>query len=326
MANKILFLFSFALIVVLAVMTVFEFDVSRNLQKDTITIMRGENTFQIANDLKSEGYIRSKLVFLFRVMASGNFRNLKAGVYDLKGLGYADIVDRLSLGKTSSKTITIVPGWDILDIAKYLQTSGVVPMNDFMAVSSGQSLKKDYDFLAILPENASLEGYLYPDTYQISEKPSATDLVQLMLDNFGKKLPLAMRDEIKKQDKTIFDVVTMASVLEKEVKTMVDKKVVAGILWRRLAAGMPLQVDSSLLYFKASNSVTFDKEADSPYNTYKYPGLPAGPICNPGIESIEAAIYPQESKYWYYLSAKDGTTIFSKTYDEHLANKAKYLD
>ena len=323
MANKILFLFSFALIVALAAAAVFEFDVSRNLQKGTITIMRGENAFQIANDLKSEGYIGSKLIFLFRVLESGNFRNLKAGEYDFKGLGYSDIVDKLSLGKTSSKTITIVPGWDILDIAKYLQTSGVAQMDDFMAVSTGQSLRKEYDFLAILPENASLEGYLYPDTYQISEKPAAADLARLMLDNFGKKLPVALRDEIKKQGKTIFDVVTMASVLEKEVKTMDDKKIVAGILWRRLDAGMPLQVDSSLLYYKASGSGTFDKEVDSHYNTYKYLGLPAGPICNPGIESIEAAVYPRESKYWYYLSAKDGTTIFSKTYDEHLANKSK---
>ena len=134
------------------------------------------------------------------------------------------------------------------------------------------------------------------------------------------------RQELKNQGKTVPDIVTMASILEKEVKTMNDKKIVAGILWKRLEAGMPLQVDSSLLYYKASGSGTFDKEIDSPYNTYKYSGLPAGPICNPGIESIEAAISPQESKYWYYLSAKDGTTIFSKTYDEHLANKAKYLD
>lgn len=326
MANKIIFLFGFVLVVVLVVMAVFEFDVSRNLQKDTITIMRGENVFQIANDLKSEGYIASKSVFFSRVLESGNFRNLKAGEYDLKGLGYSDIVDKLSLGKTSSRTITIVPGWDILDIAKYLQTSGAAQMNDFLAVSSGQSLKKEYDFLTILPENASLEGYLYPDTYQISEKPSAADLARLMLDNFENKLPPATRDQIKKQNKTIFDVVTMASILEKEVKTADDKKIVAGLLWKRLDARMPLQVDSSLLYFKAANSGTFDKEVNSPYNTYKYVGLPVGPICNPGIESIEAAIYPQESKYWYYLSAKDGTTIFSKTYDEHLANKAKYID
>ncbi len=116
-------------------------------------------------------------------------------------------------------------------------------------------------------------------------------------------------------------------MLEKEVKTADDKKIVSGILWKRLEAGMPLQVDSTLLYFRVSDHPSLaDKEADSRYNTYRYGGLPAGPICNPGIESIEAAIYPAKSDYWYYLSGDGGQTIFSKNYGEHLINKAKYLD
>jgi UPF0755 protein len=105
-----------------------------------------------------------------------------------------------------------------------------------------------------------------------------------------------------------------------------DKKIVAGILWKRLAAKMPLQVDSTLMYSSQGILDVFDKESKNPYNTYKYAGLPPGPICNPGIESIEAAVEPLDSPYWYYLSAPDGKTIFSKNYDEHLANIAKYID
>jgi len=114
-------------------------------------------------------------------------------------------------------------------------------------------------------------------------------------------------------------------MLEKEVISLEDKKIVAGILYKRLQAKMPLQVDSTLLYSKSGNLKAINKEIDSPYNTYKYAGMPAGPICNPGIESIEAAIEPIETPHWYYLSAPDGATIFAKTYNEHLQNIAQHL-
>jgi UPF0755 protein len=316
----------FFAVIGVAIAVVFEMETSARAQRETVTILRGENALQIASDLKSEGIIKSKLVFLFETIRTGNLRKLKSGEYDLKGLGYGQILDKLVYAKTVAKTITVVPGWDIKDIAGRLVSSGIIGQGDFMEVAQGSQLKKDFGFLADLPEKASLEGYLYPDTYQIPEKPSADDLARLMLDNFDKKLSPELRDEITKQNKRVFDIMTMAAMIEREVITEEDKKTVSGILWKRLDAGMPLQVDSTLLYFKATSSQTIDKDVDSTYNTYKYSGLPAGPICNPGIESIEAAIYPQESPYWYYLSAKDGTTIFSKNYGDHLINKAKYLD
>lgn len=312
-------------IIIAAVATVFEFSSEPRRQEDFVTILRGENALQIAADLKSEGYIQSKLGFMARVVKTGNLKNLKAGVYDLRGLGDYAIIEKMAAGRIEAKTITVIPGWDIRDIAKSLDKAGVSTANNFLMTGRDSILKQEFDFLAVLPEGASLEGYLYPDTYELPDKADFQMVALLMLGNFDKKLTPELRAEIKKQNKNVAEIVTMAAMLEKEVKTLEDKKIVSGILWKRIASGMPLQVDSTLMYFKVSDSEIINKDVDSPYNTYKYGGLPEGPICNPGIESIEAAVYPQESPYWYYLSAKDGTTIFSRNYGDHLINKAKYL-
>jgi len=189
-------------------------------------------------------------------------------------------------------------------------------------------LKEKYQFLESVPAGSDLEGFLAPDTYQLGAQSDAAAFVAMALDNFDKELTPRMRQDIAAQGKSVFEIVAMAAMLEKEVRTLDDKKLVAGILWKRLDAGMPLQVDSTLLYYKVpgADSGAVDKEVNSPYNTYRFAGLPAGPICNPGIESIEAAIYPVKSDYWYYLNAADGKTIFSRNYGEHLINKAKYID
>jgi UPF0755 protein len=150
-----------------------------------------------------------------------------------------------------------------------------------------------------------------------------------MLDNFDKKLTQDLRDEIARQKKTIFEIVTMASILEKEVQTDEDRAMVADIFWRRLKAGMPLQADSTINYITGksdSRANLTDIQIDSPYNTYKYPGLPVGPIGNPGLSAIKAAIYPKANGYWYFLTTDDGKVIYAKSFDEHKANKAKYLN
>ena len=149
-----------------------------------------------------------------------------------------------------------------------------------------------------------------------------------MRDNFDKKLTTDLREEIQKQGKTIFEIVTMASLIEKEVREKEDKEIVSGILWKRLKNNIPLQVDATISYITGKQTTKISREEtqiDSPYNTYKYLGLPIGPICNPGIDSIKAAIYPKNSQHWYYLSTSEGKTIFSETLEEHNLAKAKYL-
>jgi UPF0755 protein len=148
-----------------------------------------------------------------------------------------------------------------------------------------------------------------------------------MLSNFSKKLNTGLREQIISQKKTVFEIITMASVIEKEVRTMDDKKIVSGIFWKRLETDMALQSCATVNYITGKNDPGVslkDLEIDSPYNTYKYRGLPKGPISNPGLDSILSAIYPDQSKYWYYLSTSTGKIIFSKTFAEHRAAQAKY--
>ena len=180
-----------------------------------------------------------------------------------------------------------------------------------------------------MPIGVDLEGYLFPDTYRIYNDASADDILEKMLDNFDTKLSRELRDEIASQGKSIHDIVTMASIIEKEVAVKDDMAIVSGILYKRMEIGMRLEVDSSVNYVsgKSDPSVTYvDLQIDSPYNTYKYDGLPPGPICNPGLQAIQAAVYPGTSSYLFYLNRQDtGETIFSKNFDEHIRNKNKYL-
>jgi len=317
--------------VILAAAFVFEFAIQTQEPAQTFIVARGQNAFQVANNLKSQGYIKSKLVFLAKIIVSGNLHNLKAGEYDLKNNTDNEIINKFVLAKTVSETIIIIPGWSIADIAASLSERKKISADEFYKAVSPQAvskLKEKYLFLNSAPPSADLEGFLAPDTYQLLNQPSADSLITMALDNFERQLDSATKQDIAAQNKSIFEIVTMASMLEKEVKTFADKKLVAGILWKRLAVGMPLQVDSTLLYYKVpgSESGQIDKNVDSNYNTYRFAGLPQGPICNPGTDSLKAAIYPESSDYWYYLNTADGTTIFSRSYGEHLINKAKYLD
>jgi len=149
----------------------------------------------------------------------------------------------------------------------------------------------------------------------------------MMLNNFNKKITSDLREEIEKQNKTIFEIITMASLLEKRCGAK-KIKIVSGILWKRINHNIPLQVDATIVYITSKQTIKIPKEdleIDSPYNTYKFRGLPIAPICNPGLESIKAAIYPEDSDYFYYLSTLEGKTIFSKTLKEHNIAKARYL-
>jgi len=247
-------------------------------------------------------------------------------------------------------TIQILEGWTNNDIAKYLAANGNWGSQDFLqSVGSAQTgdiyLKKtasstdyslQFSFLKDLHKNASLEGYLFPDTYRIYASSTIDEIIVRMLNNFDEKLTSKMRLDIKAQGKTIFDIIIMASLVEKEApinynkdSNNYDAKVIAGIFWNRLKNGQALESDATLSYILKDNQSQHrgqDLEINSLYNTYKYRGLPPGPISNPGLVAIEAAIYPIKSSYNYFLSPPDGkTVIYAITYDQHLSNKYKYL-
>jgi len=271
-------------------------------EEKIFSIERGQSFSQIADNLEKEGLIKDSFNFKLYAFSQGYARSLQAGEYLLSpSMTLPEIVGKIVSGDTAQITVTIPEGFTVKQIEE--RTGLSLPGED-------------------------LEGFLFPDTYQFSANVSGQEVVDKMRENFNRKLTDEMREEIERQEKTIFEIITMASMIEKEVRTPEDKKLVSGVLWKRLEIDMPLQVDATIVYItgKQTTRVSLqDLQIDSPYNTYKYQGLPIGPICNPGLESIIAAIYPQENQYWYYLSAPDGTTHFSRTLEEHNIAKVKYL-
>ncbi|MDP2930336.1 MAG: endolytic transglycosylase MltG [bacterium] len=293
------------------------------------SVIKGDNVFKIADNLKKEGIIKNQLNFITPVILQAKSHKLQTGLYYLgPGLSPWQIAGKIIKGDVAKEIVTIPEGWNLKEINELLQKKSLVQNEKLLELKTAD-FSNDFNFLKSVLANANLEGYLFPDTYEIKVGDSPETIATIMLANFDKKLTDDLRQEIKKQNKTISQIVIMASLLEKEAKTAKDKGLVAGILWKRLKIGMRLQVDATVLYAlgKESGPVSYDDlTIDSPYNTYKYAGLPIGPIANPGLESIKAAVYPEQSDYWYYLSAPDGTTYFSKTLEEHNQKKAQYLN
>lgn len=312
------------------------------------TVSPGESVSLIADALSEAGLIKDKLFFRFYVKRENLGAKIKAGDYELSTLlSIKDIVRVMSNGETLKKDreIKIIEGWKIEDINRYLKESSVFKNDHFLEIAqkpkkdcllaSATSQKPDksspcyWDFLKNIPNNATLEGFLFPDTYRIFNDASPEDVLARLLTNFDKKLTPDMRAEIDHQGKSIYEVVTLASIIEKEVTSAKDMATVSGIFWNRMKNGQALESCATLAYILGVNKKQYsleDTKINSPYNTYANKGLPPGPICNPGLNAIKAAIYPEKTDYYYFLSRSDnGGTVFSKTYNEHLMNKAKYL-
>lgn len=243
--------------------------------------------------------------------------------------------------------LTIIPGWNLRDVADDWVKKGIVknpeelfaytgtPATDYRAHASAEPVRRivtstDFDILfSSKPNTISYEGYLFPETYRVYADAKPDEVLKKIFGVFRDRVPVAWSEELTRQNKSFFDVLTMASILENEAKTVDDKKIVADILWRRLKRGMRLQVDSSVHYVSARTGDVFttkqEREALSPWNTYKYEGLPLGPIGNPSLASIEAALYPTINSYWYFLSGSDGTIHYAKTFEEHRLNISKYV-
>lgn len=318
-----------------------------DIERDVVFVInQGENVAQIGENLREAGLIKSELFFKIYVWRTKQGSEFQAGSYILSpALNIKEIVAIFVDGETvnEERVITILEGWGLKDMAEYFNDQRIIPGDNFLEIArneirnwspqggpaSGWETGKP-EFLNDAPNSASLEGYLFPDTYRIFRDATAKDIIGKMLDNFDQKLTNQMRVEIMSQGKTIYEIITLASIVEKEVRTEEDMKIAAGLFLDRIKNGQPLQSDATLSYIlddKKPAHTTQETAIDSPYNTYKYRGLPPGPISNPGLNAIKAAIYPTFTEYNYFLNRLDtGETIFSKTYEEHLRNKARYLD
>ncbi len=274
-----------------------------------ITINEGLTVSDIAEELKAQNAVRSSL-YLYMVLLNEHKESyVQAGTYSFDmPLSTRELAEAITSGEHRSPlvSITLPEGFKARDINTYLADA-------FAAL----------DTTPFLP----YEGYLFPDTYFISTSTTADEL-RLLLTNTSASRLESYSDAIAVSGFTQDEVIILASIIEREAKDTASKRIVSGILQNRLSAEMPLQVDAVFNYImgKTSDELTLDDLAvDSPYNTYTHTGLPPTPIANPGIESIEAVLYPEKSNYLYYLTAPDGTFHYAETFEEHKVNKARYL-
>lgn len=277
-----------------------------------VTVYPGESLQEITNSLKEMNVIKHPFIFRTTVILLGGEKNVMAGDYllDIREGSYS-LARRLTHADFKVETVkaTIPEGWNIFQIAEYLDKNLI-----------------NFDEKLFLTLAKKEEGYLFPDTYFISPAIKPDRIIALMKSNFNDK----MEDlDIEDSDYSLHEIITMASILESEARTTESRRTIAGILWKRLSIGMPLQVDSTFLYVNGKNTYELtlnDLQIDSPYNTYKYKGLPPGPINNPGIDSIKSALNPISTKYLYFLSSRSGDMYYAKTFEEHKKNKELYLN
>jgi UPF0755 protein len=246
----------------------------------------------------------------------------------------SEILDALTAGELTG-TVTVLAGSRAAEIADQLSARGIVKRDEFLAlVGEGEF---PHDFLTDRPEGAGLEGFLQPGTYQFTPNTPAREVIQRMLDSFGQGYTAEMREQTGRTNLTIFQVVTLASIVEREILRPDERPLVAGVYLNRLSRGMKLQADPTVQYAIAGQSPSVsaggywkrslsdvDLDYSSPYNTYRYEGLPPGPIANPGVPAIAAVLNPTETDYLYFVARPDGTHAFSRSLKEHNENVARY--
>lgn len=290
-----------------------------------VVIKPGSSISQIAGVLYDSGLIRNKLLFAVYVKTSGYSGKLKAGKYMLStGMNAQDIAKKIANGDIYKDTVkvTIPEGYTVSDIAAVFQKAGLIDSGKFMEEAKNGTF--DFDFLKSVPEKrpSRLEGYLFPDTYEFSRNTTAEQAINRMLSRFNEIFTPDMKSQAAAKGLTIDQVVIIASMIEKEAKVPDERPIIAGVIYNRLKINMKLQIDATVEYalgkWKESLSSN-DLKVNSPYNTYKVTGLPAGPISNPGKASIEAALNPDKVDYLFYVLKKNGSGahVFSRTYAEH---------
>jgi len=294
-----------------------------------ITIPQGMSTKSIGELLASGDLISDALVFRLKSRLEGYDGKFKAGEYSLSsGMTMDEIMDLLLEGHRNTQRFTIPEGYDLKRTADKLEEQGLIDREAFFKeIREGDF---DYWFIDGLKEGSSrLEGFLYPDTYEIYINAGEHDIIDKMLSQFSKVFNEDRINRMNELGMNLNEIITLASIIEREAVISEDRPVIAGVFLKRLDIGMPLQSCATVQYILGEQKPvlsTADTKIQSPYNTYVNKGLPPTPICSPGIESIDAALWPETTDYLFFLAKGDGSHVFSVTYEEHIRNKAKYID
>lgn len=284
-------------------------------------ITDGMSVSQVASGLKKEGIIRFSTVFQAVSRMENYDRKIKPGTIEVKkGMSYSDILLLCVNAQPKLNKIVIPEGYEVKEIAQTV--SSLVSQEDFY---SALSEDYDYKFLENLPEReVKLEGYLFPATYEFKDGVTAREIVDAMLKAFDEHFPEEYYSHAKELNMTTDEIVTLASIIERESASGEERPKIAGVFYNRLKINMRLQSCATVQYIlkeRKANLSAADTKIKSPYNTYLHEGLPPGPIASPGEECIKAALYPEKTDALYFVLGSDGKHIFSKTYEEHLKAK-----
>lgn len=298
-------------------------------EEKVFTVEQGQGVKEIAQRLEREGFVKDAWYFVVYVYWKRNEERLQVGDFEISPAMNIPEVAHVLSGKAGSQEmeITIVEGWNRKDIDAYLVKQGLIQEGEFLKATKNfeESLYGGY---YDLPFGASLEGFLFPDTYRVYKDAQVDAVLEKMLVNFQNKVD-SLIPEIEEQGKTLYDVLIMASIVERESASREEMPAISGVFYNRLDANLLLESDATVNFVTGENKrqpTLKDTKTDSPYNTYLYRGLPPGPICNPSLAAIKAAIHPEDTDYLYFLHPEEGGTIFSKTSEEHGRNKERYLE
>lgn len=304
----------------------------KNDKKISLIVRRGDSAKVVGAALEDKKIIKNSNHFTKYIKSKDLDGKIVAGEFNLSpSLSIETIATMLTSGKGLKNTITIPEGLSVRQIDERLADRQLIAPGEFI-----DTVKKYKNFSKhpILPReqmegtNIPIEGFLFPDTYTInSGNFSSQDLIELMLKNFEKKLPANIEQLLNEKKITLFEAITVASMLEKEVRHEEDLPIVSGIIWKRIQSGWFLNIDATLLYELKKKTLTRDDlKQDGAYNTYMRKGLPPGPIGNPGLKTILAALTPKKTGYWFYITnPKDGKAVYSTTNEGQNRNRAIYL-
>ncbi len=305
-------------------------------QPTMVDIPPGANTEIIAAILYDEGLIQNELAFKVFVRQHNLAQGFIAGRYELNpAMSMGQIVRKIQSGDVYVETVwfTIPEGYTIEQIADRLEQQGLIERSQLLNLAENPSpeLKEKYAFLQE-PDHAEvkydLEGYLFPDTYEIYTDTDLNDIIEMMLRRTDQVINQEYRQRMEEKEMSLHEILTIASLVEREARVDHERALIAGVIYNRLEIDQLLQIDATIQYIldETKEFLTYDDlEVDSPYNTYQHAGLPPGPIAAPGEASIKAALYPEDSDYYFYNYKYDdsGEHYFSHTYDEHLQNVRK---
>lgn len=294
-------------------------------QPRIVVIRPGATPLEIGRHLHAAGIIRNPSSFVYAARLRGVTRSLREGEYRLSAaMSLLQVVDTIARGEVVLHAVTIPEGFTAEQIVQRLAAAGLGDAGGLREIVRQGAALYPYEFLREIP-TGSLEGYLFPDTYYLPRFLDEREIIAVLLERFEEIVVPVWRAQA--QGRTLHDIVTMASLVEREARIPPEQPRIAGVLANRLRLGWRLEVDATVLYALGRHKpvVTFeDLKVNSPYNTYLHAGLPPGPIANPGLGAIRAALGPEATPYLYYVAKPDGSHAFSRTLDEHLAAVRRY--